>query len=99
MIVKLLVARRIVMRSVLCDRGYALNQFRETVWDRDSRPGIPPQRNQPQMSYPKYTYQYWRSVETLWSSFRKWRAVATRYEKTVTSFMTTICIAADWIKT
>ncbi|MBF0889365.1 transposase [Gluconobacter sp. LMG 1745] len=31
-------------RYVVCDRGYASNQFREALWDRGSRPVIPPYR-------------------------------------------------------
>ncbi|WP_146881251.1 transposase, partial [Acetobacter tropicalis] len=37
---------------------------------------------------------------TLWARLKEWRAVATRYEKTATSFLAVIHIAAaaDWIK-
>lgn len=39
-------------------------------------------------------------VENLWARLKEWRAVATRYEKTATSFLAVIHIAAaaDWIK-
>ncbi|MCG4258860.1 IS5/IS1182 family transposase, partial [Acetobacter senegalensis] len=35
-----------------------------------------------------------------WARLKEWRAVATRYEKTATSFLAVILIAAvaDWIK-
>ncbi|WP_148089853.1 transposase, partial [Acetobacter pasteurianus] len=38
--------------------------------------------------------------ENLWARLKEWRAVATRYEKTATSFLVVIHIAAaaDWIK-
>ncbi|MGI4793564.1 MAG: transposase, partial [Janthinobacterium lividum] len=39
-------------------------------------------------------------VERLWARLKEWRAVATRYEKTASSFMGILCLAAtcDWIK-
>ncbi|AHJ71392.1 transposase (plasmid) [Zymomonas mobilis subsp. mobilis str. CP4 = NRRL B-14023] len=39
-------------------------------------------------------------ISNLWARLKEWRAVATRYEKTATSFLTVIHIAAvaDWIK-
>jgi transposase len=33
-------------------------------------------------------------VERLWARLKEWRAVATRYEKTATSFMGVLCLAA-----
>jgi transposase len=40
-------------------------------------------------------------VERLWARLKEWRAVATRYEKTASSFMGILHLAAtlDWIKT
>lgn len=39
-------------------------------------------------------------VERLWGRLKEWRAVATRYEKTATSFMGVLYLAAarDWLK-
>ncbi len=86
---------------VICDRGYASNQFREALWDRGSRPVIPPKRNEPQVACPKWAYRHRHLVENLWARLKEWRAVATRYKKTATSFMAVVCIAAaaDQIKT
>jgi hypothetical protein len=41
-----------------------------------------------------------RWVERLWARLKEWRAVATRYEKTASSFMGILCLAAtlDWLK-
>ena len=38
-------------------------------------------------------------VEQLWGRLKKWRVVATRYEKTTRSFMGVLCPAAsmDWL--
>ncbi|HEV7254435.1 MAG TPA: transposase, partial [Mesorhizobium sp.] len=39
-------------------------------------------------------------VERLWGRLKEWRAVATRYEKTASSFMGVLCLAAsmDWLR-
>ncbi len=39
-------------------------------------------------------------VENLWARLKEWRAIATRYEKRASSFMSVLCLAAtlDWIK-
>ncbi|WP_456306248.1 transposase [Komagataeibacter nataicola] len=48
----------------------------------------------------KGAYRCRHLVENLWARLKEWRAVATRYEKTATSFLAVIHIAAaaDWIK-
>ena len=49
---------------------------------------------------PKWAYRCRHMVENLWARLKEWRAVATRYKKTATSFLAVIHIAAaaDWIK-
>jgi transposase len=41
-----------------------------------------------------------QTIERLWARLKEWRAVATRYEKTGSSFMGVLCLAAaiDWLK-
>ena len=41
-----------------------------------------------------------QTIERLWARLKEWRAVATRYEKTASSFMGVLCLAAtlDWLK-
>ncbi len=74
---------------------------RHVVWDRSSRPVIPPKRNEPSVACPKWAYRHRHLVENLWACLKEWRAVATRYEKTAASFISVICIAAtaDYLKT
>ncbi len=72
------------------DRGYTSHAFREHIWSMGARPAIPPQRHEAPVVCP----------ERLWARLTEWRAVATRYEKTASSFMGILCLAAtlDWIK-
>ena len=52
------------------------------------------------MACPGWIYNNRNVVERLWARVKEWRAVATRYEKTASSVMGVLCLAAaiDWIK-
>ena len=52
------------------------------------------------MACPEWIYNNRNRVERLWARLKEWRAVATRYEKTASSFMSILHLAAtlDWIK-
>ena len=85
---------------VVADKGYASDAFRERIWDMGARPAIPAKRRDAPVACPKWAYRCRHLVENLWARLKEWRAVATRYEKTATSFLAVIHIAAaaDWIK-
>ncbi len=85
---------------VVGDRGLSSHDFRECIWDSGARPAIPSKRNEEQLACPTWIYTNRNMVERLWARLKEWRAVATRYEKTATSFMSVLCFAAtlDWIK-
>ena len=52
------------------------------------------QRNQEEVACPDWIYANRNHVERLWSRLKEWRAIATRYEKTASSFMGVLCLAA-----
>ena len=85
---------------VVGDRGYSSHAFREHVWDLGARPAIPPKRNEAPVACPDWIYNNRNRVERLWARLKEWRAVATRYEKTVSSFLGVLHLAAalDWLK-
>lgn len=85
---------------VVGDRGYSSNAFRELIWTRGARPAIPTRRNEAAVACPDFIYNNRNVVERLWARLKEWRAVATRYEKTATSFLGVLCLAAtaDWLK-
>ena len=83
-----------VPRWVVGDRGYTSHRFREHIWNMGARPAIPPQRHEAPVACPDWIYNNRNQVERLWASLKEWRAVATRYEKTATSFMGVLCLAA-----
>jgi transposase len=85
---------------VVGDRGYSSHAFREHVWNLGARSAIPPKRNEAPVTCPDWIYNNRNRVERLWARLKEWRAVATRYEKTASSFLGVLHLAAalDWIK-
>jgi transposase len=85
---------------VVGDRGYSSSAFRDLIRGRGGRPAIPAKRNEAAVACPDFIYNNRNMVERLWARLKEWRAVATRYEKTASSFMGVLCMAAavDWLK-
>ncbi len=85
---------------MVADRGYASHAFRQQIWECGSRPAIPAKRNEAPVACPEWIYTNRTQVERLWARLKEWRAIATRYEKTASSFMGVLCLAAalDWLK-
>jgi transposase len=87
-------------RWIVADRGYTSHRFREHICDLGARPAIPPLRHEAPVACPGWIYRNRHRVENLWARLKKWRAVATRYEKTERSFLGVLCLAAaiDWLR-
>ena len=89
-----------VPKWVVGDRGYTSHAFRQHIWGRGARPAIPSKRNEAPVACPDWIYNNRNVVERLWARLKEWRAVATRYEKTASSFIGILHLAAalNWIK-
>jgi transposase len=89
-----------VPKGVVGDRGYASHAFRQPIGERGARPAIPSKRNEAPVACPDWIYNNRNQVERLWARLKEWRTVATRYEKTASSFMGVLALAAacDWLK-
>jgi len=85
---------------VVADRGYSSHSFREHIWSLGARPAIQAKANEASVACPDWIYNNRNVVERLWARLKEWRAVATRYEKTASSFMGVLSLAAaiDWLK-
>ena len=68
------------------DRGLSSDRLRGQTWDMGARPAIPAQRNEAPVRCPDFVHVHRNRSERLWGRLKKWRAVATRYEKTARSF-------------
>ena len=85
---------------IVGDRGYSSGALRALIWAKGARSAIPTKRNEETLACPDYVYNNRNLVERLWARLKEWRAVATRYEKTASSYLGVLCLAAslDWIK-
>src|SRR4029079_15835458 len=85
---------------VVGDRGLASDTFRDRIWDLGARPAIPPKRTDAPVACPPRLSANRRFAENLWARLKEWRAIATRYEKTATSFLGVLSLAAtfDWLR-
>ena len=61
---------------------------------------IPANRNEAPVACLTWADSNRNIIERLWARLKEWRAIATRYEKTASSFMGVLCLAAtlDWLK-
>jgi transposase len=85
---------------VVGNRGYTSHYFGEHIWSMGAWPAISPQRQEAPVFCPKWIYNNRNRAERLWARLKEWRAIATRYEKTATSFLGVLCLAAtlDWLR-
>lgn len=86
---------------VVADRGDSSHVFRDHIWSLGARPAIPTRRDEAPVACPEPVYNNRNRVERLWTRLKERRAVATRYERTATSFLGVLCLAAtaDWLRT
>ena len=82
---------------LLADRGYDTNDILQAAGEAGMKAVIPPKRNRlEQREYDKALYKHRHLVENAFLHLKKWRGIATRYAKNLTSFLATIhirCIA------
>jgi transposase len=85
---------------IVADRGYSSSSFREHIWSICAKPAIPTKSKEAPVACPYWIYNNRNAVERLWARLNEWRDIATRYEKTASSFMGVLCLAAaiDWIR-
>jgi transposase len=84
---------------VVGDRGYSSHAFREHVWNLGAPPAIPSKSNEAPVACLDWIYNNRNRVERLRGRLKEWRAVATRYEKTATSFLGVLHLAAlEWLR-
>ncbi len=85
--------------TLIADKGYDAG---ERVIDRleaaQIRPVIPPKSNRKTpRTYDKALYKARHLIENLFEKLKRYRAIATRYDKTATAFLGAIHLAASVI--
>jgi len=85
----------------LADMACDAAEFRSAVEAMGATPVVPSRKNAKQKKpCPGFIYRHRNLIERCWSRLKEWRAIATRYDKTATSYAAGIAIAAtlDWLK-
>jgi len=91
----------IVAQFLLADRGYDTNEIIDKAIASGCEIVIPPKKNRKvQREYDKDIYRVRHLVENAFLHLKRWRGIATRYAKTLASFVAAVqtrCIAL-WLK-
>jgi transposase len=88
-------------KALIADAGYDSDRFRQAVRERRMRPVIGSKPERPR-KLPKVRKLYGKRylVETFFHHLKRFRAVATRYEKTARNFLALVQLACAqiWLK-
>jgi transposase len=81
-------------RALVADTGYDSNRFRQAVRDRGMKPVIGSKPERPR-KLPKIRKLYDKRylVEIFFHNLKRFRAIATRYEKTARNFLALVQLA------
>ena len=84
---------------VVCDRAYSSLSWQQAIARIGAEPCVPANRTHPPVPYDRAAYARRARVERLWGRLEEHRAVANRYDKTASSFLGGLYLAAalDWI--
>jgi len=85
-------------KSLLGDRGYDADWFRQALADRGITPCIPSKANRKvPIDYDRGLYRQRHKIENMFGRLKDWRRVHTRYDRCAHTFMSAIAIAATVI--
>jgi len=85
-------------KALIGDTGYDSNRFLRAVRDKGMRPVIhskPERRKKHRLARKLYRQRY--LVEVFFHNLKRFRAIATRYEKTARNFLALVQIACAWL--
>lgn len=81
--------------SLLADKGYDSNWFRQALLAKGIAPCIPSNRTRKTpLPYDKLLYRQRHKIENMFGRIKDWRRIATRYDRCAHTFFSAICIAA-----
>jgi transposase len=85
-------------KALIADTGYDSNRFRQAVRDNGMRPVIGSKPERPR-KLPKSRLLYAKRylVECFFHQLKRFRAIATRFEKTARNFLALTQLACAWL--
>ena len=81
--------------TLLADKGYDADWFREALQDKGMAACIPARRGRKNpASHDRKLYKQRHLIENMFARLKDWRRIATRYDRCGELFLSAICIAA-----
>jgi transposase len=85
-------------QTMLGDRGYDANWFRQALTARGITACIPSKANRKvQIPHDRTLYRQRHKIENMFGRLKDWRRIHTRYDRCAHTFFSAICIAATVI--
>ena len=82
-------------KTMLGDRGYDADWFRNALISRSITPCIPSKINRTiQIPHDPMLYRQRHKIENMFGKLKDWRRIHTRYDRCAHTFFSAICIAA-----
>jgi transposase len=82
-------------KTMLGDRGYDADWFRNALMARGITPCIPSKINRKiQIPHNRLLYRQRHKIENMFGKLKDWRRIHTRYDRCAHTFFSAICIAA-----
>lgn len=95
---KLLYPHLPATETLIADKGYDSDEFRDTLAAKGIKPCIPSKSNRIVPSiYDKELYRTRGRIEIMFGRLKDWRRIAMRYDRAAHTFFSAICIAAVFI--
>ncbi len=85
-------------RALIGDTGYDSNDFLQAVREQGKKPVIhsKPERKKP-LRLVRALYRRRYQVEVFFHNLKRFRAIATRYEKTARNYLALVQLACSWL--
>jgi transposase len=81
--------------TLLADRGYDADWFRNALKERDIRPCIPSRRGRKKaVPHDPDLYRQRHRIENMFARLKDWRRIATRYDRCADIFLSACALAA-----
>jgi transposase len=82
-------------KTMLADRGYDADWFRQALRERGIDPCIPSKANRKlTIPHDRVLYRQRHKIENMFGRLKDWRRIHTRYDRCAHTFFSAICIAA-----
>jgi transposase len=95
---KLLYPHLPAAETLIADKGYDSDEFRDALAAKDITPCIPSRSNRiTQTDYDKELYRTRGRIEIMFGRLKDWRRIAMRFDRAAHTFFSVICIAATLI--